>query len=74
MGGTAAVGLAVGLGGAGGGAGKLVLAGLRGDEQFEHSNSGHVVVVVDGLLAHDRYPSAYWGRLGGGGARFETVN
>jgi len=56
------------------GAGKLVLAGLRGDEQFEHSNHGHVVVVVDGPLAHDRYPSAYWGRLGGRGARFETVN
>jgi len=55
-------------------AGKLVLAGLRGDEQFEHSNHGHVAVVVSGPLAHGRYPSAYWGRLNGVGARFETIN
>ena len=54
--------------------GKFVVAGLRGDEQFEHSNHGHVVVVVDGPLAHGRYPSAYWGRLGGDGAKFETTN
>src|SRR6185312_7656464 len=46
-------------------AGKLVIGGLRGDEQFEHSNHGHLVVVVDGPLAHGRYPSAYWGSLGG---------
>ena len=56
------------------GAGKFVVAGLRGDEQFEHSNHGHVVVVATGPLAHGRYPSAYWGRLGGDGAKFETVN
>ncbi|HTH99372.1 MAG TPA: hypothetical protein VL752_00380 [Acidisoma sp.] len=55
-------------------AGKLVLAGLRGDEQFEHSNHGHVAVVVDGPLAHARYPSAYWGKLGGTGAENETIN
>lgn len=55
-------------------AGKLVLGGLRGDEQFEHSNHGHVVVVVDGPLAHGRYPSAYWGSLGGTPAKFETTN
>ena len=55
-------------------AGKLVLAGLRGDEQFEHSNHGHIVVVVHGPLARDRYPSAYWGLLGGTGARFQTIN
>lgn len=55
-------------------AGKLVLAGLRGDEQFDHSNHGHVVVVVDGPLAHNLYPSAYWGKLGGTGAKDETIN
>ncbi len=55
-------------------AGNLVLAGLRGDEQSEPSDHGHVAVVVDGPLAHDRYPSAYWGRLGGSGGRFETIN
>jgi hypothetical protein len=55
-------------------AGKLVLGGLRGDEQFEHSNHGHVVVVVEGPLAHGRYPSAYWGSLGDEGAEFQTIN
>jgi hypothetical protein len=55
-------------------AGKLVLAGLRGDEQFHHSNHGHVVVVVDGPMAHGRYPTAYWGSLGGTPAKFETIN
>jgi hypothetical protein len=55
-------------------AGRLVVAGLRGDEQFEHSNHGHVVVIVAGPLAHGRYPSAYSGSLGGEGAEFETIN
>ncbi len=55
-------------------AGKLVVGGLRGEEQFQHSNHGHVVIVVDGPLAHGRYPSAYWGSLGGQPAKFETVN
>src|ERR1700693_1601342 len=36
---------------------------------------GHVVVVVAGQpLAHGKYPFAYWGRLGGGGAKDKTVN
>ena len=55
-------------------AGKLVVGGLPGSEQSAPSSHGHVVVVVAGPLAHDRYPSAYWGRLGGVGAKFETVN
>jgi hypothetical protein len=55
-------------------AGQLVIGGMRGDEQFEHSNHGHVVVVVDGPLAHGRYPTAYWGRLGGEGSKNETIN
>lgn len=55
-------------------AGKLVVGGLRGDEQFNHSNHGHVVVVVDGPLAHDRYPTAYWGSLAGSPAQHQTIN
>jgi hypothetical protein len=51
-----------------------VIGGLRGDEQFKHSNHGHVVVVIAGPLAHARYPSGYWGRLGGIGAKNETIN
>jgi hypothetical protein len=59
---------------AGAAATRLVLAGLRGDEQVEHSNHGHVVVVVPGPMARNLYPSAYWGQLGGTGAEFETTN
>jgi hypothetical protein len=55
-------------------AGKLVIGGLRGDEQANPDAHGHVVVVVAGPLAHGKYPSAYWGRLGGAGKENETVN
>jgi hypothetical protein len=48
-------------------AGKLVLGGLKGSEQANPEEHGHVVVVVTGPLAHGEYPSAYWGRVGGGG-------
>jgi hypothetical protein len=54
--------------------GKLVMAGLKGSEQTHPDLHGHVVVVVDGPLAHDAYPSAYWGQLGGTGAEDETIN
>ena len=55
-------------------AGNLVLAGLRGDEQVRPDEHGHVVVVVDGPLNRGRYPSAYWGSLGGQPGRFQTIN
>lgn len=55
-------------------AGQLVVAGLRGDGQAAPSVHGHVVVVVDGPLAHDAYPTAYWGQLGGDGAQARTLN
>lgn len=56
-------------------AGKLVLGGLRGDKQEHPEPHGHVVVVVAGLpLNRGKYPFAYWGRLGGGGKKDETVN
>jgi len=56
-------------------AGRLVIGGLRGDEQAHPDAHGHVVVVVAGQpLAHGKYPFAYWGRLGGGGVRDQTVN
>ena len=54
--------------------GKLVVAGLKGSEQAHPDAHGHVVVVVDGPLAHDKYPSAYWGRLGGVGDKDKTIN
>ena len=33
-----------------------------------------VVVVAGEPLAHGKYPFAYWGRLGGGGMKDQTVN
>jgi hypothetical protein len=55
-------------------AGKFVIGGLNGADQAHPSAHGHVVVVVGGELAHGKYPSAYWGRLGGGGKADTTVN
>src|SRR5690348_11183579 len=45
-------------------AGRLVIGGLKGNEQTHPDVHGHVVVVVAGQpLAHGKYPFAYWGRL-----------
>jgi len=55
-------------------AGWFVVAGLKGSDQQHFDSHGHVVVVVAGPLAHGRYPSAYWGRLGGVGAKNQTIN
>ena len=54
--------------------GKFVIGGLKGSDQAHPSEHGHVVIVVGRPLAHDAYPSAYWGRLGGGGQEDKTVN
>ena len=60
------------------GAGRLVIGGLRGDEQASPDPHGHVVVVVattpGQTLAHGKYPFAYWGKLGGMGAKDQTTN
>jgi len=55
-------------------AGNLVIGGLRGSEQAHPVEHGHVIVVVGRPLAHGKYPSAYWGRLGGGGKTNTTAN
>jgi hypothetical protein len=52
----------------------LVIAGLKGAEQAVPNPHGHVVVVVDGPLAHDAYPTAYWGSLGGQPGKDQTLN
>jgi hypothetical protein len=54
--------------------GYLVVGGLKGSEQTLSNPLGHVVIVVDGPIAHDAYPTAYWTRLGGGGQRAKTIN
>jgi hypothetical protein len=56
------------------GNGKLVIAGLKGSEQSVPNAHGHVVVVIGGPLAHDRYPPAYWGSLGGTPGHDQTLN
>jgi hypothetical protein len=48
--------------------GKFVIGGLK------DTPHGHVVVVVDGPLAHGKYPTAYWGSLHGIGKKHTTVN
>ena len=55
-------------------AGRFVVAGLKGGDQARPAEHGHVVVVVRGELAHEKYPTAYWGRLGSVGSKAETIN
>lgn len=54
--------------------GNFVVAGLKGADQVNPDPHGHVVVVVQGPLARDLYPTAYWGRLGGVGEKDTTLN
>ena len=55
-------------------AGWLVVGGLQGGENVPPQSHGHVVIVVSGPLAHDLYPSAYWGKLGSKGKKNTTIN
>jgi hypothetical protein len=48
--------------------GNLVIGGL------EDNPNGHVVVVVRGGLNREKYPTAYWGQLGGVGKKDTTIN
>ena len=48
--------------------GFFVVGGLK------DTPNGHVVVVVAGPLAHGKYPTGYWGRLGGTGKKSTTIN
>jgi len=45
--------------------GEFVIGGLRGADHSPPRQHGHVVVVVAGPLHDDKYPTAYWGSLGG---------
>jgi hypothetical protein len=55
-------------------AGKLVVAGMLGSQQASPDAHGHVVVVVSGPMVNGKYPSAYWGSLGGPPGYFRTLN
>ena len=48
--------------------GHFVVGGLKATPH------GHVVIVVSGPLAHGKYPTAYWGSLGGVGKKYTTIN
>jgi len=52
------------------------IGGLKGSEQTHPDPHGHVVVVVAGPLdpTHHAYPKAYWGKLGGRGAKNQWTN
>jgi hypothetical protein len=56
------------------GQGKLVVGGLKGSQQARPDPHGHVVVVVPGPLAHGKYPTAWWGSLGGSPGQNQTIN
>jgi len=55
-------------------AGELVIGALRSNEHEPSRNNGHVVIVTGEPLAHDLYPTAYWGTLGGVGRKATTTN
>lgn len=57
-------------------AGWLVIVGIMGKDYDPKSAHGHVCVVVSGSLdtTYKKYPTAYWGRLGGIGEKSKTVN
>lgn len=55
-------------------AGLFVVGGLKGKDLDPPEAHGHVVVVVSGPMAFGKYPSAYWGKLNGVGAKNQTLN
>ena len=54
--------------------GQFVIGGLKGADHIPPRVHGHVVVVVVGPLAQNKYPSAYWGSLGNVAQKNLTVN
>ena len=45
--------------------GLFVIGGLKAADTIPRAVHGHVVVVLSGPLARDKYPTAMWGSLGG---------
>jgi hypothetical protein len=48
--------------------GKFVIAG------YKNEPNGHVVIVIPGTLARDKYPTAAWGKYHSIGEKKETLN
>jgi hypothetical protein len=55
-------------------AGQLVIGGLKSTEHTPPRANGHVVIVVSGGLAQGKYPTGYWGSLGGTPYKNMTIN
>jgi hypothetical protein len=55
-------------------AGWFVVAGQKSTDHTPPQSNGHVAVIVSGPLAHEKYPSGYWGQLGAVGAKNQTLN
>ncbi len=54
--------------------GLFVLVGLKGADHHQPRAHGHVAVIVGGGLAHGKYPTGYWGSLGGNPGANKTIN
>lgn len=50
-------------------AGQLVIAGLKSSEHNPVASHGHVVIVVDGPLYHEKYPLVWGGSIGSAQSR-----
>lgn len=46
-------------------AGTLVIAGLKSSDHNPPRSNGHVVIVVDGTLYHNKYPPVWGGSIAG---------
>lgn len=55
-------------------AGCLVVAALKGADNVPPQEHGHVAIIVSGPLAQGKYPTGYWGTLGGVGRKNTTIN
>lgn len=54
--------------------GMLVVAGLKGADHNPARPNGHISIVVTGPLAHTKYPTGYWGSIGGTPGKKQTLN
>jgi len=54
--------------------GWFVIAVLKGADNVPPQEHGHVAIIVSGPIAQQKYPTGYWGRLGGIGEKNKTIN
>lgn len=54
--------------------GQFVVAGLKAADHNPPRANGHVAIVTSGPLASGKYPTGYWGSLGGTPYKNTTLN